>query len=219
MQRNDRLIRAIRAFFALLLAFEIANWIGMLHVKLEFTWSGLILTLAAVWGVVEAIQRWLRRAYKTTLPWYAFALAFVPVAYDAIGDTFHLYGRFLWYDQYGHLQGGAATAAFVFIVFAILRNVGRVSWGLRSQSFFAFTTAVTFGVFYELEEYGEDLLACYHRDLVSAFLQRFLLCGYRFGDALDTGNDLFMNVVGGILVLAVVWVVYYLKREHTSSEK
>lgn len=203
----------MRILFGALLAFEFLNWIGVIAVRPEFTWMGLMITGGLVWAAVELVNRWMRTSFRESLPWFAFAVAFLPVLYDAVGDMAHFYGQFSWYDQYGHAQGAGASALFVFIVFWVLTKVGRVSWGLRLRSLLAFTTAVTVGVFYELEEYGEDLLACYHRDLIPTFLERVISCGYRFGDALDTGNDLFMNVVGGTVVLLIIWLVYYLKKE------
>ena len=95
----------------------------------------------------------------------AYLLGFVPVLYDAAGDVFRFYD-FWWYDVIAHFLGSAAAAGIVFAFFRVLRRTNFVNWYLGTRMFFAFTTAVALGVLFELEEFGEDLLTCYHRDLI-----------------------------------------------------
>ncbi len=209
----------VRALFWLLLGFEFLHWVGVLHIlELEFSWAGLLITGGAVYAFLELLHLRLKKIHKTQLPWFVFLFGLTPISFDAVGDMFHLYSQYAWYDQVAHFLGSAMAVAVVFSFFAVLKAVNHINWNLATNSFFAFTTAVMFGVLYELEEFGEDVIACYHREFLPQFLDKLLPCGYRFGDAFDTGTDLFLDVVGGLAAVAVFLLAqYFMKRSSTKT--
>lgn len=201
----------IRFLFWALLGFEFLNWIEILHFEVKFTWLGLIITAGVVYGFIEYLHRYLKKHHQAGMPWIAFVFGFVPVFYDATGDVFYWYD-FWWYDVVAHFLGSAMAAAVIFSFFRILRRVNFTNWYFGTKMFFAFTTAVTFGVFFELEEFGEDFLTCYHRDFIPFLVEKLLPCGTRFGNAFDTGADLFFDVLGGLTAVLITWGIVVLRQ-------
>jgi len=197
-------LRTIRLLFAALLIFEFLNWIGALHFEVKFTWLGLIITGGGVYGFLEFLNYYLKKHHQAGIHWVAFLLGLIPVVFDAAGDMFYFY-NYWWYDISAHFLGSAAAAGIIFAFFKILRRTNFVNWYLGTRIFFAFTTAVALGVLFELEEFGEDLLTCYHRDLIPFIADKLLPCGQRFGDAYDTGADLFYNVLGGLAAVLIAF--------------
>ena len=197
-------LRTIRLLFAVLLIFEFLNWIGVLHFEVKFTWLGLIITGGGVYGFLEFLNYYLKKHHQAGIHWVAFLLGLIPVVFDAAGDMFYFY-NYWWYDISAHFLGSAAAAGIIFAFFKILRRTNFVNWYLGTRIFFAFTTAVALGVLFELEEFGEDLLTCYHRDLIPFIADKLLPCGQRFGDAYDTGADLFYNVLGGLAAVLIAF--------------
>ena len=197
-------LRTIRLLFAALLIFEFLNWIGALHFEVKFTWLGLIITGGGVYGFLEFLNYYLKKHHQAGIHWVAFLLGLIPVVFDAAGDMFYFY-NYWWYDISAHFLGSAAAAGIIFAFFKILRRTNFVNWYLGTRMFFAFTTAVALGVLFELEEFGEDLLTCYHRDLIPFIADKLLPCGQRFGDAYDTGADLFYNVLGGLAAVLIAF--------------
>ena len=201
---NKYALRLIRLSFAVLLIFEFLNWIGVLHFEVKFTWLGLIITGGGVYGFLEFLNYYLKKHHQAGIHWVAFLLGLIPVVFDAAGDMFYFY-NYWWYDISAHFLGSAAAAGIIFAFFKILRRTNFVNWYLGTRMFFAFTTAVALGVLFELEEFGEDLLTCYHRDLIPFIADKLLPCGQRFGDAYDTGADLFYNVLGGLAAVLIAF--------------
>jgi len=197
-------LRTIRLLFAALLIFEFLNWIGALHFEVKFTWLGLIITGGGVYGFLEFLNYYLKKHHQAGIHWVAFLLGLIPVVFDVAGDMFYFY-NYWWYDISAHFLGSAAAAGIIFAFFKILRRTNFVNWYLGTRIFFAFTTAVALGVLFELEEFGEDLLTCYHRDLIPFIADKLLPCGQRFGDAYDTGADLFYNVLGGLAAVLIAF--------------
>ena len=197
-------LRTIRLLFAALLIFEFLNWIGVLHFEVKFTWLGLIITGGGVYGFLEFLNYYLKKHHQAGIHWVAFLLGLIPVVFDVAGDMFYFY-NYWWYDISAHFLGSAAAAGIIFAFFKILRRTNFVNWYLGTRIFFAFTTAVALGVLFELEEFGEDLLTCYHRDLIPFIADKLLPCGQRFGDAYDTGADLFYNVLGGLAAVLIAF--------------
>ena len=201
---NKYALRLIRLSFAVLLIFEFLNWIAVLHFEVKFTWLGLIITGGGVYGFLEFLNYYLKKHHQAGIHWVAFLLGLIPVVFDAAGDMFYFY-NYWWYDISAHFLGSAAAAGIIFAFFKILRRTNFVNWYLGTRIFFAFTTAVALGVLFELEEFGEDLLTCYHRDLIPFIADKLLPCGQRFGDAYDTGADLFYNVLGGLAAVLIAF--------------
>ena len=211
-------LRTIRLLFAALLIFEFLNWIGALHFEVKFTWLGLIITGGGVYGFLEFLNYYLKKHHQAGIHWVAFLLGLIPVVFDAAGDMFYFY-NYWWYDISAHFLGSAAAAGIIFAFFKILRRTNFVNWYLGTRIFFAFTTAVALGVLFELEEFGEDLLTCYHRDLIPFLVDKLLPCGTRFGDAADTGSDLFFDVLGGIFAVLAAWGIAKISKFKVQSSK
>lgn len=210
-------LRIVRLIFTGLLLFEFLNWVEILPVKVEFSWLGLIITGGTVFTILEILEHRLKKYHGIELPASAFIIGLIPVLYDASGDIFHWYGRFDWYDQIAHFLGSSMAAAIVFIFFRTLHRAEHINWTLGTRAFFAFTTAVTFGVLYELEEFGEDVLTCYHGDLIPFLVEKLLPCGQRFGDAYDTGTDLFFDFLGGGAAVLTAWAFIAYRRKRAAK--
>lgn len=197
---TKRLINLSRALFAILVIFELLNQLKILNFPLTFTWLGLILTSTIIWFLLEIVSLYTQKKCGLPISGLAMLTAVAVVYIDALGDVFLFYARFGWYDKTAHLVGAAAAAG---IVFSIIRNLvacQRIKLGPFGQGLFSWMTASFLGIVYELEEYFEDLFTGSHR----------------LGDALDTANDLFLDVVGGltIMVIAVIYVSYRSRSTH-----
>jgi hypothetical protein len=189
MEENGFKMRSVvRGGFAALFLVELANYGGLLDFTVDFTWLGLLVTVIAVWGSLEACARWLARR-GTRLHWSAWPLSLAIVAFDAFGDMLHLYGRWHWYDQFGHALGGFLG---VLVAFAVVRAVERTDHWRHPpwvNGLLALGTTMTFGCLYEIEEYLEDIFNATNR----------------LGDGQDTANDLLMNLLGALVAIAFVF--------------
>ncbi len=173
----------MRAVFAAILVFEFLNLVGALHFKLTFSWFGLMITAAVVWGIVEFLWRKLAALHATAKGWLLFFIL-AALLIDLLGDVLGWYGAYLWYDQFAHFMGGAAAAIAAVVVLRatnILPDVAiqpQLSFG--AQLLITVSLVTLLGVFYELEEYAETVV----------------LKNNRLGDMLDTPNDLLFNLLG-----------------------
>jgi hypothetical protein len=183
MKGGEAVRNLFRAAFLALLIFEVSNLIRLLPLSPEFTWFGLILTLLVAWISLEAADMFLLAKYHKRMPWFIWPIVYALISYDALGDMFHLYGRWNWYDQIGHMAG-TAVAMFVIVEIAKIAT-GRKTLS-QSALLAAYGLAITIGTLYEIEEYLEDVF----------FMSN------RLGDGPDTGNDLLMNLIGATLVFA-----------------
>lgn len=188
MRTNTVLTNISRLGFIAWLTFEILNWLQVLHFTLDFTWRGLIMTSAVVWGMVEIVSALTKRWTGKPLPWFVFFGALFSTSVDAIGDIEHWYIQFDWYDQMAHALGGGMAALLVFFVFWQLVHAGKIFVGKKLAGFMSFSAAAFLGVCYELEEYIEDVIT--H--------------GNRLGNGVDTANDLMWNTIGAVAVVVVL---------------
>ncbi|MFA5135409.1 MAG: hypothetical protein WC505_06525 [Patescibacteria group bacterium] len=193
---NKVLTNAMRLGFAGWISFELLNYAGVLDFTLDFTWLGLFVTAFFVWLAVEFVSYRVKKSTGNPLPWFVFAGALFSVSFDALGDTMHWYNKFDWYDQAGHLCGTAMAALLSFNALWLLKKSGKIALSPWLVGLFAFTIASTLGVFYELEEYIEDLITG----------------GNRFGDGPDTGNDMLLNTIGAFSTVIIAVIVAYVCR-------
>ena len=185
---NTYLTHLTRLGFIFWLVFETLNWLGVLHFTLDFTWRGLIMTSAVVWGMVEIVSALTKRWTGKPLPWFVFFGALFSTSVDAIGDIQHWYVEFDWYDKMAHALGGGMAALLVFFVIWQLVHAGKIFLGKKLAGFMSFSVAAFLGVCYELEEYIEDVIT--H--------------GNRLGDGPDTANDLMWNTIGAVAAVVVL---------------
>jgi len=175
----------MRAVFAAIIVFEFLNWLQVLHFKLTFSWFGLIITAAVVWGMVEFLWRKLATLQATKKGWLLFFIL-ASLLIDLFGDIFGWYAAYAWYDKFAHFMGGVSAAIAMVIVLRatnVLPDVSvqpQRSFGMQLLIVVALVTLL--GVFYELEEYAETVI----------------LKNNRLGDMLDTPNDLLLNLLGSI---------------------
>ncbi len=176
-----------RLLFFGLIIFEFLNLINILYVPLDFSWFGLIVTASFVWLTVElVVYFWKAKEY---LP-VALGLSFLGVLFDALGDIFHFYSRFGFYDRSIHLVIGAIIAYLLFILTK------------KYSPLFILGMTSLLGVLYEIEEYLEDKFI-HHR-------------GLRLGDGPDTADDLLMNLLGALLM---IFIIFIFKKLFKNEEK
>ena len=179
-----------RIGFVLVFAFEIANYFGLLHFTLDYTWLGLIVTMLGASFGIEIADYCMRRSVGVELPWLLWPVIFGAVFIDVVGDVFSLYSSFTWFDQVAHFLGTAAPALVFYVFFHNLQKVKGWRYPVALNLLLAFGLAMALGAFYEIEEYVED----------------FLAGSNRLGDGQDTANDLLLNTFGAISMLAVIAV-------------
>jgi len=186
-QKNKTLTNLIRLGFAGWIAFELLNYVEILHFTLDFTWLGLVLTSGFVWVVMEIVSAQLKKTTGKGLPWYVFCIALIGISWDALGDVSHWYSKFDWYDHVGHGVGGAMATLVFFFVFYRMHQAGKIKVGPKLLGFMAFCGGTFLGVLYELEEYLEDVITG----------------GNRLGSGVDTANDMMWNAIGAVAVVLV----------------
>lgn len=191
IERLDNFLKLLaRLAFLSLLIFESLNWFGILHHQLDFTWLGLVITVGVVWVGLEMISWYLRHSTNRGLSGIIYLLAFLMILLDALGDINHLYSRFTWYDQLAHFVGGGAVGGIIISIYNHLARTGKIVLGKFGRLVSALGVTVLLGVFYELEEYLEDVITGSHR----------------LGDGFDTANDLLLNFLGALLIITIITI-------------
>lgn len=201
-ERKSIIINFIRLLFGALIGFELLNLVGILHLGLEYTWLGLIVTSTVSLSLLEVIAYKYKRKKGFLLHWSIWLAVLLALCLDAFGDFFHFYGKFSWWDQTAHLFISAVVCFTLFIVinafwvdkfkFILLFTKGR----LKLSLLLAAVSTMSLSALYEIEEYLEDLIFQTNR----------------LGPGTDTANDLFFNLVG--VLLAVIFVVIYYLLTH-----
>jgi hypothetical protein len=193
VSRQSVAAQIFRGLFVILLLLEVLNAIGILHFGLTYTWSGLVVTGAIVFLGIEVVERIISRRIGAHLHWSAWGLAFTSIFIDAFGDMTHLYTQVGFYDTVAHAIGGAVTALVFAQMIAGLARAYRQGLSARIQILLAYTVAISFGAYYEMEEYLEDALTGSGRS----------------GGNADTALDICMDVLGATLVLVVLLMWLY----------
>lgn len=180
-----------------LIVFELLAVLGVFAIDVDYTTFGLLLTSTAVFLGLEISYRHIQQRFQHLVRWWAVVPVLTATLLDAAGDFFHWYSRYPRYDAVLHYVGSLAAAAFLWNIltafFHTRRDRGLLLWS-------TFTTAVTLGAFYELEEYLEDVFTT----------------SQRLGDGPDTGNDLLLNTLGAVTVIVVVATSRAFKRRQKS---
>jgi len=195
---NLVVINFIRVFFVGLFIFELLNFLKILQFNLEYTWLGLVITSAVSFAILEITAYKYKKIKGYQLHWLMWLIVVAGLSLDAAGDFFHLYGKFMWWDQLVHFFVSAVVCFTLFIVinafwidkfkFSLLFSAGR----LKLSLFLAATTTLSLSALYEIEEYSEDIL----------------LQTNRLGPGADTANDLFFNLTG-VLATGLFILIYY----------
>ena len=101
----------------------------------------------------------LKRKYRLYMPitfdLYTSFFIFISLF---LGEIHDYYFKFWWWDVYMHTQGGIFLGLGGFILVYVLNEQRNISVHMKPGfiSFFAFTFAMTFAVFWELFEYFMD---------------------------------------------------------------
>jgi hypothetical protein len=177
-----------------LMGFEFLVLLGVFDIAVDYTKLGLLLTSSAVFLGLEISYHHIQKRFQHLLRWWAIVPVVCVTVFDAAGDYLHWYSTYTQYDMVLHYVGTLAAAAFLWNIltafFHTSRDRGLLLWA-------TWTTAVTFGVGYELEEYVEDVFTA----------------SQRLGDGPDTANDLLMNTLGALTVVAIIVAHRALKRQ------
>lgn len=187
----------IRFIFLGLISFESANLFGFLKFTLAFSWLGLVLTAAAVWFALEFLNHYSKKKYQYQLPVFIFLIPTFNILFDALGDIFGWYGKFLWYDQVAHFLSGLAAAVVIFFILKGILSRRKIILSQKFIAFISFLIANFFGILYEIEEYSES----------------FFLHNNRLGDRFDTPNDLFFNMMGALAGVLLTVLIVRAKKE------
>jgi uncharacterized membrane protein YjdF len=187
-----------RTAIAGLIVFELLNEAGILLFSLDFTWLGLSITAIFCWSVIEIISGLLKKSYGAPLAGWTMFIAAGAVYMDALGDILHFYGRFGWYDQFAHFAGGAAVAILAFDIAWRLAQKHKIP--LWFSSFFTIAATALFGALYEIEEYLEDYFTGSHR----------------LGNGPDTANDLFLDIIGAIVIILAINAILFFLKNHSN---
>lgn len=188
------IINLVRVLFFSLITFESANLFGFLHLTLDFSWIGLVITALAVWFGLEFIYFLVKKKYNYVLSSFMFVVPAAVVFFDALGDILKWYSKFFWYDQIAHFLGGAAAAVVLFFIMRSIVHHRRKKLSNQFIGLFAIGWANVFGILYEIEEYAES----------------YILRNNRLGDRFDTPNDLLLDMLGS--VIGVILILFFKKR-------
>ncbi|MFH1426349.1 MAG: hypothetical protein ABIG66_02850, partial [Candidatus Kerfeldbacteria bacterium] len=183
-----------------LLIFEILVHWNVLPLEPDFTSLGLIITSGMIFAGIELLYQFvIKPEHRAQMYWWTVIPPVLIIFFDAIGDLSHFYSRFHYYDQALHFFGSFGLALFIWNIMTV-RYAGRVSAG--SILFFSFMTAVALTVFYEIEEYLEDVITG----------------SSRLGDGPDTGNDLSMNALGALTSVLLLRLRLLFVRDKTAGQ-
>lgn len=133
------------------------------------------------------LDRWLRRrgAGLSAPTWFVVAGA---VWLDALGNFQHLYGGFWWWDRLTHTVGGMALSALFIDLFLALRRSGKLAAGWAFAAWQGVLVGQLLGSVYEVSEWLGDMW----------------FKTERVRGPYDTPHDLFQNLIGGLLMLAIM---------------
>ena len=131
-------------------------------------------------------DRWLQRQ-GNRLTVISYALLAGAVWLDALGNFQHLYAGFWWWDRLTHTVGGMALSAGLIDYFLARRQVGmQASWNVAA--WLGLLVGQLVGSIYEISEWLGD----------------FWFDTHRVTGLYDAPHDLFQNLIGGLLVLALM---------------
>jgi len=191
-------INFARFLFVSLIIFEILNFFKVLQFNTQFTWLGLIITAIFSLTLLEKVAHRYKQKKGRYLHWSVWIIVTIALGLDTAGDFFHLYANITWWDQLVHYTNGAIINFTLFAIinafwidkfkFSLLFTKGRLKLAL----FLSTTSTVSLGTLYEMEECLEDVF--FHTN--------------RLGPGTDTANDLTMNVLGALTVVAVIYIYY-----------
>ncbi len=174
--------------FVGLFVFEVLNLIGVLETRVDYTWRGRVISTAFVFAVMGGFEAAMRRWVGRALSGWVWLAAILLILVDFMGDVFHLYLGFAWYDRFAHGFSGVLVAGGLFRFFGDLAT--GLGWRVPTGvvALLAFGAHEAFSVLYELEEHLEDVF----------------FGSQRSGGAADTADDLLLSFVYGAVTVTVL---------------
>ncbi len=149
--------------------------------------AALALTNIISGAAILWFDRWLRqRGGKISL--VTIVLIVGAVWLDALGNFQHLYAGFWWWDRLTHTVGGMALSAGFIDLFLAYRATGKLQAGWAWTAWMGVLVGQLVGSLYEISEWLGD----------------FWFNTHRVTGPYDTPHDLFHNLVGGLVVLALI---------------
>lgn len=155
----------------------------------------LAITNVVATGAIVLVDRWLRRQ-GGQLSWVTMALVAGAVWLDALGNFQHLYAGFWWWDRLTHTVGGMALSAGFIDLFQAQRGTGHLQAGWLWAAWMGVLVGQLLGSLYEISEWLGDLW----------------FKTERVRGPYDTPHDLFQNLIGGVLVLVLMYSIQKRKR-------
>jgi hypothetical protein len=201
---NKIIVNLSRVLLTALVTFEALNALGVLQYHVSFHWIALLLTTGGAWSILELIFSYSRKTNKLLSNILLLAAAAALYA-DTLGQVFSLFDNIEWYDRMLHFfAGGALCASIIFLLIKSLETRGKIHLGILSSAFFAWTTTLTLGLFYEFGEWLLDTITG-SNSLVSLY---------------DTMDDLRLDTFGSLLILTILVIYFYYvsRRSHTADK-
>lgn len=166
----------------ILLVIEVATNYDTAVRQYALAFTNLASTIGLFW-----FDRWLgRRGGRLSMAtWLIVAGA---VWLDALGNFQHLYAGYWWYDRLSHTIGGMAVSALFIDFFLTQAKRGRWLIGAWPAIWFGFLLGQMMAAFYEITEWLGDMWFDTHRVV------------YTY----DTPHDLFFNLLGGLVMVALI---------------
>lgn len=150
--------------------------------------GALAITAISTTIIVLFFDRWLAKR-GTAISWVTFLLLSAAVWLDALGNFQHLYGQFWWWDRLTHTVGGMALSAGFIDLFQAFRRSGKLQASWIWAAWMGVLVGQLLGTVYEISEWLGDLW----------------FKTERVRGQYDTSHDLFQNLLGGLLVLGLMW--------------
>lgn len=181
--------------------FELLNYLNVLHFSVDYTWFGRLFSTLFIFTTLLLIDLIVWRTLQIRLDGKIWLFLAILLTFDFLGDIFHFYTRWEWYDQLVHFMSGLVLVTVLGLCFEQI--VTRKGWNIPLPMLYLLVLGVNtiFAVLYEIEEYSEDYL--YHT--------------HRLGDGPDTVNDLLLNLVAGVLTVVCILSYRSLTRSKQSS--
>lgn len=181
----------IRTVFLSLLAFDFLNSVKFMYIPLDFPWLVLFLISFLTWAFWEKVYK--KRFDFPVLVGSFFAFHLYA---DTLANTFGLYEKFHWYDDFTHFTGGAMVGALTILVLGYLNK--KIQWrlSLKFLILFAISLALSLGVLYEFWEYFAYSVLNYNLIILSVT---------------DTSKDLLFDFIGA--ATSIILLTFILKRK------
>lgn len=150
----------------------------------------LALTNVGTTAALLFFQRWLsRRGQGLSVITIIFVTGAIWL--DALGNFQHLYAGYWWWDRLTHTVGGMALSAGFIDLFLAFRRSGKLQAGWSWAAWMGVLVGQLVGSIYEISEWLGD----------------YWFDTHRVTGLYDVPHDLFQNLVGGLMVIALMFII------------